>query len=342
MDMNLPLAFALSNPIGLDTGDPWQVVVVLVAGILLQVYGARLLVGGATGLARRLGVTDLVMGSTVVAFGISAPELFVSLWAAGKGQGDIAVGNAVGGVTANICLILGLSALTRPLRFRPQLFQAEAPILVAAAALVAYLLRNSWVGRFEASLLVFALVGYAVFVWFSSEVEADSRVIYRMEHDLPPAGPSQWVELIQLAGGIVLLFAGSRYLVKSCVTGAGMLGISQSGLALAVIPLATSAPELFAVATALLRKENNLPGGIVIGGCIFNCLGILGLAGLFRPLLAPNVNQLDLAVMLLATFVVLPLLRANENRRRAMGVALLVGYGLYLSHLLGRSFAAQP
>ena len=100
--MNLPLGSLLTNPIGLDTRDPWQVAVVLVAGILLQVYGARLLVGGATGLARRFGVPELVMGSTVVAFGASAPELFVSLWAAGKGQGDIAVGNAVGGVTAKI------------------------------------------------------------------------------------------------------------------------------------------------------------------------------------------------------------------------------------------------
>jgi len=340
--MNGFLGVAFSNPIGLDTGDPWQVVVILVAGILLQVYGAKLLVQGATGLGRRLGVTDLVLGSTVVAFGVSAPELFVSLWAAAKGQGDIVVGNAVGGVTANLCLILGLSALTRPLRFRPQLFQAEAPILVASAALVAYLLRNSCVGRFESMLLVFALGAYAVFVWFSSEVEADSRVIYRMEHDLPVAGPSRWVELVQLLGGIVLLVAGSRYLVKSCVTGAGMLGISQSGLALAVIPLATSAPELFAVGTALVRKEKNLPGGIVIGSCIFNCLGILGLSGLFRPISAPNVNQLDLAVMLLATFVVLPLLRADEKQRRAIGVAMLVGYGLYLSHLLGRSFGAQP
>jgi len=117
------------------------------------------------------------------------------------------------------------------------------------------------------------------------------------------------------------------------------LGISQAGLSLAVIPLATSAPELFAVGTALLRGDKNLPGGIVIGGCIFNCLGVLGLAGLFRPLLAPNVNQLDLAVMLLASFMVLPLLQADEKKRRAIGVALLVGYGLYLSHLLGRSFS---
>ena len=92
--MNGFLGVAFSNPIGLDTGDPWQVVVILVAGILLQVYGAKLLVQGATGLGRRLGVTDLVLGSTVVAFGVSAPELFVSLWAAAKGQGDIVVGNA--------------------------------------------------------------------------------------------------------------------------------------------------------------------------------------------------------------------------------------------------------
>ena len=187
------LASLFSAQIGLETSDPLQVVIVLVAGILLQVYGARLLVGGGVGLARRLGVHPLIMGSTVVAFGSSAPELFISLWAARKGQGDIAVGNAVGSVIANIGLILGLSAVARPLRFRPQLFQAEAPIMVAAAALVAFLLRNSWIGRFEGSLLCFGLVAYAVFVWFSSQVEADSSVIARMEKDLPGPGASRWV-----------------------------------------------------------------------------------------------------------------------------------------------------
>ena len=325
-----------SSQIGLQTTDPLQVVIVLVAGILLQVYGAKLLVGGGAGLARRLGVHPLVIGSTVVAFGVSAPELFISLWAAGKGQGDIAVGNAVGAVIANIGLILGLSAVARPLRFRPQLFQAEAPIMVASAALVGFLLRNSWIGRFEAMLLCFALVVYAVFIWFSAQVEADSSVIARMEKDLPEPGGSRWVELAQLVGGVVLLVAGSRYLVKSAVTGAEMVGMTQAALSLAAIPLLASAPELFVLITALLKKDKELAGGVVVGACIFNCLGVLGISGLLRPLLAPNVNQLDLGVMLIATIAVLPLLQAGPRRRQAIGVGLLVGYGLYLTQLLGR------
>ena len=193
-------AALFSSQIGLGTTDPLQVVIVLVAGILLQVYGAKLLVGGGAGLSRRVGVHPLVIGSTVVAFGTSAPELFISLWAAGKGQGDIAMGNAIGSVIANIGLILGISAVARPLRFRPQLFQADAPILVASAAMVAFLLRNSWIGRFEAMLLCFALVVYAVFLWFSAQIEADSSVIARMEQDIPKPGPSRWVELAQLVG----------------------------------------------------------------------------------------------------------------------------------------------
>lgn len=325
-----------SSQIGLETSDPLQVVIVLVAGILLQVYGAKLLVGGGAGLARRLGVHPLVIGSTVVAFSSSAPELFISLWAAGKGQGDIAVGNAVGSVIANIGLILGLSSVARPLRFRPQLFQAEAPIMVASAALVAFLLRNSWVGPFEASLLCFGLVVYAIFIWFSAQVEADSSVIARMEKDLPEAGASRWVELAQLVGGVVLLLAGSRYLVKAAVTGAGMVGMTQSALSLAAIPLLASTPELFVLISALAKKEKELAGGVVVGACIFNCLGVLGISALLRPLLAPNVNQMDLGVMLIATIAVLPLLHAESRKRQAIGVALLVGYGLYLTQLLGR------
>ena len=332
----MPFAALFSSQIGLETSDPLQVIIVLVAGILLQVYGAKLLVGGGAGLARRWGVHPLVIGSTVVAFGVSAPELFISLWAAGKGQGDLAVGNAVGAVMANIGLILGLSAVARPLRFRPQLFQAEAPIMVASAALVAFLLRNSWIGRFEGSLLCFGLVVYAIFVWFSAEVEADSAVIAKMEKDLPAAGPSRWVELAQLVGGGILLLAGSRYLVKAAVTGAGMMGMTQSALALVAVPLLASTPDLVVLISALAKKEKELAGGVVVGACIFNCLGVLGISALLRPLLAPNINQMDLGVMLIATVAVLPLLHAGPRKRQAIGAALLVGYGLYLTQLLGR------
>ena len=329
-------ASLFSSQIGLQTSDPLQVVIVLVAGILLQLYGAKLLVGGGAGLARRFGVHPLVIGSTVVAFGTAAPELFIGLWAAGKGQGDIAVGIGVGAVIANLGLILGLSAVARPLRFRPQLFQAEAPIMVASAALVGFLLRNSWIGRFEAMLLCFALVVYAVFIWFSAQVEADSSVIARMEKDIPKPGPSRWVELAQVVGGLILLVAGSRYLVKAAVTGAEMTGMTQSALALAAIPLLVSTPELLAVVSALLKKEKELAGGVVVGACIFNCLGVVGLSALLRPLLAPNINQMDLGVMLIATLAVLPLLHAGPRHRQAIGAGLLVGYGLYLTQLLGR------
>ena len=329
-------AALFSSQIGLGTTDPLQVIIVLVAGILLQVYGARLLVGGGAGLSRRVGIHPLVIGSTVVAFGTSAPELFISVWAAGKGQGDIAVGNAVGAVIANIGLILGLSAVARPLRFRPQLFQADAPILVASAALVAFLLRNSWIGRFEAMLLCFALAVYAVFIWFSAQIEADSSVIARMEQDLPKPGPSRWVELAQLVGGIVLLVAGSRYLVKAAVSGAEMTGMTQAALSLAAIPLLASTPELFVLISALMKKEKELAGGVVVGACIFNCLGVVGISALVRPLLAPNINQTDLGVMVIATIALLPLLHAEPKKRQLIGAGLLVGYGLYLTQLLGR------
>jgi cation:H+ antiporter len=329
-------ASLFSSQIGLGTGDPLQVVIVLVAGVLLQVYGAKLLVGGGAGLARRFGVDPVVIGSTVVAFGTAAPELFISLWAAGKGQGDIAMGNAIGSVIANLGLILGISAVARPLRFRPQLFQADAPILVASAALVAYLLRNSWIGRFEGMLLCFALTVYAVFLWFSAQVEADSSVIAQMEKDVPKPGPSRWVELAQLVGGIILLIAGSRYLVKAAVSGAEMTGMSQAALSLAAIPLLATAPELFVLISALVNKEKELAGGVVIGACIFNCLGVVGMAAFFRPLLAPNINPTDLGILVIATLAVLPLLQAQPRKRQLIGIGLLVGYGLYLTQLLGR------
>ena len=115
-----------------------------------------------------------------------------------------------------------------------------------------------------------------------------------------------------------------------------MVGMTQATLSLAAIPLLASAPELFVLISALVKKERELAGGVVVGACIFNCLGVLGFSALLRPLLAPNINQMDFGVMLLATFAVLPLLRAEARKRQAIGVALLVGYGLYLTQLLGR------
>ena len=329
-------ATLFSSDVGLDTRDPLQVAVVLLAGILLQVYGARLLVDGGSGLARRLGIHPMVIGSTVVAFGVSMPAFFISLWAANKGQGDLAAGTAVGGVLVNLGLVLGISALARPLRFRPQLFQADVPIMVAGAALAAFLMRNSWLGRFEGCLLIACLIGYTIFLWFSAQVEADTQVIREIEKDLPPPGPSKRVEIAQAVGGVILLIAGSRYLVKAAVSSAEMIHLSEPALALAFIPLVASAPKLLALFMAILRKEKDLAGGIIIGGCIFNCLGALGFAAFYRPILAPTIGQFDLGVMLLATLAVLPMMKADEKRRRAIGFALLVGYGLYLTQLLGR------
>jgi cation:H+ antiporter len=185
-------------------------------------------------------------------------------------------------------------------------------------------------------LLCFALTVYAVFLWFSAQVEADSSVIAQMEKDVPKPGPSRWVELAQLVGGIILLIAGSRYLVKAAVSGAEMTGMSQAALSLAAIPLLATAPELFVLISALVNKEKELAGGVVIGACIFNCLGVVGMAAFFRPLLAPNINPTDLGILVIATLAVLPLLQAQPRKRQLIGIGLLVGYGLYLTQLLGR------
>jgi cation:H+ antiporter len=331
----------VAQQMGLDTRDPLQVGLVLVVGIFLQVYGVKLLVGGGSGLARRFSIPPLIIGSTVVAFGLSAPALFVSAWAAGKGQGDIAVGNAVGCVILNLGLILGISAITRPLRFRPQLFQADVPILVASAALAGYLLRNGVLGKFEATLLIFCLASYMIFLWFSAGVEADTRVISDMERDLPPAGAAKRVELAQCLGGLVLLVAGSRYLVKSAVTASEMIGLSPAVTDLGFIPLAVSSPHIFGTVLAIWKKEKDLAGGVVLGSCIFNCLGVLGISALYRTVFAPGINNFDLGVMLIAAMAVLPMGSAGEKRRQAIGVALLVGYGMYLTQLFGRVAAGS-
>jgi len=162
-----------------------------------------------------------------------------------------------------------------------------------------------------------------------------------MERDLPTPGPAKRVELAQFLGGLVLLVAGSRYLVKSAVTGAEMVGLSHAATSLGLIPIAVSAPHIFAMTVALWKKEKDLAGGVVIGSCIFNCLGVLGLSALYRPIFAPGVSTFDLGVMLIGTMAILPMMHAGEKKRQAIGVGLLVGYGMYLTQLFGRVSAGS-
>ena len=303
-------------------------VAALVGGLVILVAAAHFLVRGAAALALRLGLSPLVVGLTVVAFGTSAPELVVSVQAALDGAGGIAVGNVVGSNIANVGLILGIAALVRPIASDPGVLRRDLPVLLAATAFGVVVLVDRDVSRLEGGALVAALVAYLV--WSLRAARRD-----RVEADVPVDGPSASValEVVLVAGGLAGLVFGSDLFVGGAVRLAEAAGVSNAVIGLTVVALGTSLPELATSIVAALRGESEIAVGNVVGSNLFNVLGILGVGALVRPLSAPGLEVVDVAVMAAVTAAVLPMMVSGRRLVRFEGAALVAGYLGYVGYL---------
>jgi cation:H+ antiporter len=297
-------------------------------GLLLLVAGGQALVRGASALAARLGLSPLVVGLTVVAWGTSAPELAVSLSAALRGQGDLALGNVVGSNIVNILVVLGVSAIVAPLVVSRRLVRLDAPILVALSAAVWLFAVDGRIGRGEGVALAVVAVLYTAFsVWVSrgEEPEGGSRPATL---GLPAAAASLLV-------GLVLLTLGSDWLVWSATAFARALGVSDLVIGLTIVAVGTSLPEMAASVIAALHGERELAVGNAIGSNIFNLVAVLGLtAAVARdgvPVPAAAL-ALDIPVMNAVALACLPVF-FHQRVGRVAGLALLAGYVAYVTYL---------
>ena len=298
--------------------------------------GAEGLVGGSSSLALRLGVAPLIVGLTIVAYGTSTPELIVSVQAALAGQGDIAVGNAVGSNIFNICVILGLSAIVFPLSVQVRLLRLDTPIMLASAGLLWLLLLDRAISRIEAFLLLAGILGYTLFNVQMARKE--SRGPAAEAEMAGPALASRRVRPVALdlgyiVGGLGLLILGSRFLVDSSVTLARHFGVSEAVIGLTIIAAGTSMPELATSVIAALRRQADIAIGNIIGSNIYNVLAILGAAGAVAPLRAPGVGGVDLGLMCVVSVLLLPLMRSGFSIKRWEGAVLLLVYLGYLGYL---------
>jgi cation:H+ antiporter len=304
------------------------------AGLVLLVLGGHALVGGASALAARLGVSPLVVGLTVVAWGTSAPELAVSLGAALRGQGDIALGNVVGSNIFNILGVLGLSALVAPLAVSRRLVRLDVPILIALSAAVYVLGLDGRVSRVEGALLVAAGVAYTVFAVRTSRADAPPVPAAPGAHALA-AG------VVRVVAGLALLALGARWLVESAVALARGLGISELVIGLTIVAAGTSLPEVAASVVAAWRGERDIAVGNAVGSNIFNILSVLGLTAAVSRTgvpVAPAALAFDIPVMVAVALACLPLFFTGMRIGRGEG-ALLVGY--YAAYALYLVLAAQ-
>lgn len=304
----------------------------IAGGVLLLYLGGEALVRHASGLARAVGLSPLVIGLTVVAFGTSAPELAASLTAALRGTPELAFANVVGSNIANLGLILAVAALILPISATARFLRREMPFLIGTSALLVAMAANGTVSRLEGLLLVALLVGYLGFLLLERRESPSVEAEFAAEYGSGP--PHRARNLAGIALGIALLTLGADALVTGAVGVARALGLSERVIGLTLVALGTSLPELASTVVAASRREGDIVLGNLVGSNIFNILGILGITALVRPLSIDAVAvRFDLAAMLIVSLLVWPFLTTRKRLERWEGAVLLAVYGAYLVFL---------
>lgn len=306
-----------------------------VAGLVLLFFGGELLVRGAVAVARRFGISPLVIGLTIVAAGTSAPELVVSLLAALDGKPDIALGNVVGSNIANILLILGAAAILSPMRADPVLIRRDGLVMIGASLLLVALALTGSFERWQGGIMIAGLLAFTAWAYVSERRGAAPGKLHAEEAEEMsdiPLGP--WIAVGAVVGGIAILVAGSELLVEGAVAIATAVGILEAVIGLSLVAIGTSLPELATAIVAALRRHADVAIGNVIGSNIFNILGILGVTAVVTPIPAsPQIAGFDMWVMLAVAVLLLPFLATGGRLDRREAALLLVGYAAYITWL---------
>ncbi|MFZ5491391.1 MAG: calcium/sodium antiporter [Pseudomonadota bacterium] len=324
-----------------------QTVLLLIVGLILLVGGAELLIRGAVRLAMATGLSPLVVGLTVVAFGTSAPELAISIDAALSGTPAIAVGNVVGSNIANVLLILGLSALVAPLLVARQLIRLDVPLMLAVSVLVMLMALDGRIGRLEGVSLVLGAVAYTALVLRLARREPAAASADAEELPGASAPAVWWRDLALVLVGLLLLVVGARALVAAAVAIALGFGVSELVVGLTVVAVGTSLPEIAASAVAALRGQTEMAVGNVVGSNIFNLLAVLGASSAVAagglPVSAAA-RTFDLPVMTAVAFACLPIFFTGHRIARWEGGLFLAYYVAYTAYLLldGTGHDAAP
>ncbi len=313
-----------------------------VAGLVALVLGASSLVRGASKLALSFGISPLVVGLTIVAFGTSAPEMAVSTGAVLNGQTDIAIGNVVGSNIFNVLFILGISALVAPLIVHVQLIRQEVPIMIGSALLLIAFGLDGTLSWWEGVVLLILMVVYTVFLIMQSRRESSASTA-EFDAELQPVAAQAWdgkwpAQTALIIGGLVLLVLGSDWLVSASVVFAKALGVSDLVIGLTIVAAGTSMPEVATSLMAAFKGERDIAVGNVVGSCTFNILGCLGLSavasGTLGLPLAPSVLTFDIWVMLAALLACLPVFLSGREIARWEGGVFLAYYVAYVAYLI--------
>jgi cation:H+ antiporter len=307
-------------------------------------YAAEWLVKGSSSLARSLGVTPIVIGLTVVAFGTSAPELVVSLISSIQNKSMIAVGNVVGSNICNIALVLGLAAVFRPITSHRSVIRRDIPLMLAISCYLLVLSLDSNLGRIEGATLFAGIILYTFFNYYIAKKEAKEgpgEVGAPIESELEEIGyiTSRSKQIILIVVGIIGVVFGAQIVVDSAVKIMEVLGVNEKFIGLTIVAFGTSLPELATSVVAALRKEMDISIGNLVGSNVFNILSVLGAASLVRPIPIPGGFMesglvIDYMVMIFTSFLPWLMMRKTSTVTRKDGLILLFCYSGYIAYLI--------
>ena len=318
----------------------WSTFILFVIGLVILVFGAEVMVRGASRLAAAFGISPLVIGLTVVAFGTSSPELAVSVQSAINGQADLALGNVIGSNIANILLILGIASLTAPLIVASQLVRFDVPLMIGASALLYVMGLDGRLNRWDGLILFLGVITYTT--WLIRQSKREGEAIQEEYDELYDEGEndSWYTSLLNLglvAAGLFMLVMGARWLVDSAVTMARWWGVSELIIGLTIVAIGTSLPEIATSVVAVFRGERDIAVGNAIGSNIFNLLSVLGITALIAPLginVPPGVVAFDIPVMIAVAIACLPIFYTGNLVARWEGGLFLAYYIAYLIYLI--------
>lgn len=324
----------------------------LAGGLVLLVGGAEALVRGASSIAGRAGISPLVVGLTVVAFGTSAPEMAVSIGSSLAGQGDLALGNVVGSNIFNVLFILGLSALAAPLVVSSDLVRRDVPLMLSVSILVFVFAMNGTISRLDGALLFGGIVLFTIYQIMqgrasASEEKRDSAATassgaassgaVSSADSSPSSEMNIWVAGLLTVGGLGLLVLGAQWLVEGAVAVAKAAGLSELVIGLTIIAGGTSLPELATSILASLRGQRDIAVGNVVGSNIFNLLAVLGSAAVVAPegiSVSPGVLWMDMPIMIAVAVACLPIFFTDYIVSRWEGALFAGFYVAYTTYLV--------
>lgn len=306
----------------------------LVLGFVMLVKGADLFVDGASGIATKFGIPQIVIGLTIVAMGTSAPEAAVSITAAFAGNADITIGNIVGSNILNILIILGISALVYPLAIQKSTLIIDIPVVLLATVILFLLGFDSKISRIDGIIMLVVFAAYLFYLFTVAKKEASQKKLNGTTENIQSEENitkemSLLKALIFTVIGLVLIVGGSKFVVNSATAIAKALGLSQRFIGLTIVALGTSLPELFTSVTAALKKNSDIAIGNIVGSNIFNILFIVGLSGLIIPVPFATDFRFDTIISGVAAILLLLFCLPKKKLPRFAGVIMLICYALY-------------